>query len=55
MDDLVSNIAESHEVDSELINKLIEYEQTKIHLKLRRGAKHDIKRLIEKHLGEEKK
>ena len=53
MDDLIRQCAEKHAVDAELIHRLIEYEKTKMHLKLRRGAKDDLRRIIETHIEEQ--
>lgn len=44
---LLGQIAEKNEVDIELIEKLLNYEQTKVHLERRRGAKSDIQHMIE--------
>lgn len=48
MDDRIRKIADKHEVDPDLIQALVEYEKTKVHLERRRGAKDEIRRLIEK-------
>ena len=53
MDDLIRKCAEQRAVDSELIRRLIEYEKTKIHLERRRGAKDDLRRIIETHIEEQ--
>jgi hypothetical protein len=46
-DRLLTDIAEKHEVHPDLLKQLIEYEQGRVHLKKRRGAKKDIQRIIE--------
>jgi len=54
MDDLIRRAAENHGADPELIQQLVEYEQTRVHLERRRGAKDDLRRLIEQHIEERK-
>lgn len=46
-DRLLTEIAEKHDVDPDLLKDLIDYEQGRVHLKKRRGAKGDIQRIIE--------
>lgn len=53
MDKLVSQIAEKHKVTPELIERLVAYEQTKVHLERRRGAKDELRRVIEQHIEEQ--
>lgn len=49
MDELIRQLSEQHQVDPDLIEQLLQYEQTKIHMERRRGAKDDLRRIIEKH------
>jgi len=51
MDKLISETAKKHGVDLELISKLLEYEQQRVHLERRRGARLDIRRVIEEAIG----
>ena len=53
MDKLVDEIAEGHNVAPELIERLVVYEQTKVHLERRRGAKDELRRVIEQHIEEQ--
>jgi hypothetical protein len=56
MDDLIEEVATRHDVDRKLIECLIDYERKRVHLSKRRGAKDDLRQLIEKHIenqGEE--
>jgi hypothetical protein len=46
-DRLLTDVAEKHNVDPKLLKDLIDYEQGRVHLKKRRGAKDDIQRIIE--------
>ena len=50
MDKLTKEVAARHKVDPALIQLLVEYEQTKVHLQKRRGAREDLRRLIEQHM-----
>ena len=50
---LLKEIAEKHKVDDSLLKELIDYEQGRVHLKRRRGAKKDIRHQIDAHLTEE--
>lgn len=52
MDELVKKLAQKHDVAEGLIQRLIAYEQSRVHLQKRRGAKDELRRIIEKHLGE---
>lgn len=45
--ELLNSIAEKHQVDVVLIRRLIEFEKEKVHLERRRGAKDNIRRMIE--------
>jgi len=47
---LLEDIASKHDVDANLLQQLIVYEQGRVHLQRRRGAKAEIKRLIEQNL-----
>jgi hypothetical protein len=46
-DALLQEIAEKHEVDADLLEQLIVFERTKVHLEKRRGAKKQIRKMIE--------
>ena len=48
--ELVDKVAEEHQVEPELVNRLIEYEKQRVHLKLRRGATEDLRRIIEDYI-----
>jgi hypothetical protein len=50
MDDLIGEVARRHGVDRKLIERLIDYEKTKVHLSKRRGAKGELRQMIEKHI-----
>ena len=54
MDELVNEIAGKYNVVPELIERLVAYEQTKVHLERRRGAKDELRRVIEQHIEEQK-
>ena len=53
MDELIKEIALKHNIDPALIQRLVEYEQTKVHLQKRRGARDDLRLLIEQHIEEQ--
>lgn len=53
MDELIKEIAVKHNIDPALILRLVEYEQTRVHLQRRRGARDDLRRLIEQHIEEQ--
>ena len=55
MDELIKEIAESSGADPELLKKLIEYERPKVHLERRRGARDELRRMIERHLEVEER
>lgn len=44
---LLEEVAEEYGVDAGLIQQLIDYEQGRVHLQRRRGAKADIQQIIE--------
>lgn len=46
-EDLLRKISNEHQVDVRLIEELIDFEKTKVHLERRRGAKDHIRRTIE--------
>ena len=46
-DRLLTDVAEKHDVDPDLLKQLIGYEQGRVHLQKRRGAKDEIRRIIE--------
>ncbi len=52
MDELIRQLTEKYGVDPGLVQKLVEYEQTKVHLERRRGARDALRRLIEQHIEE---
>lgn len=49
---LLKEVAHNHDVDPDLLHELISYEQGRVHLKKRRGAKSDIKQTIEKQIDQ---
>lgn len=51
-DQLLTNIAEKHDVSPDLLKELIEYEQGRVHLERRPGAKKEIRRKIEERLSD---
>ena len=51
--EILKAIADKHRIDPELLEKLIEYESTKVHLRKRRGARKDLRRIIETFLEKE--
>jgi len=53
MNELIKEIAERHKVDPALIQRLVEYEQAKVHLRKRRGAKTELRRKIEELIEEQ--
>lgn len=50
MDKLLKETAKEHGVDAALLRHLIEIEKSKVHLKIRRGAKAELRRAIEQHM-----
>ena len=44
---LIKEVAENYGVDADLIKTLLAYEQTRVHLDKRRGAKDQLRTLIE--------
>lgn len=44
---ILQEVAKEFEIDIHLLHHLIEYEQSKVHLMKRRGAKNDIRQIIE--------
>lgn len=50
--DLIQEVATKHRVDAKLIERLVDYEQTRVHLRLRRGAKDQLRALIEQTIEE---
>jgi hypothetical protein len=52
IDNIIHEVAQKHGADPALIQQLVEYEQTKVHLERRRGAKEDLRRRIEQHIDE---
>jgi hypothetical protein len=49
---LLKEVAENHDVEPDLLHDLISYEQGRVHLKKRRGAKTDIKQKIQERLDQ---
>lgn len=50
--DLIQEVATKHQVDAKLIEQLVDYEQTRVHLERRRGAKDQLRALIEQSIEE---
>lgn len=46
-EDNLDQLAHENEVDIELIHQLLNYEQSRAHLKTRRGARDDLRKMIE--------
>jgi BioD-like phosphotransacetylase family protein len=46
-EELLESIADKHQVDVTLIRQLIAFEESKVHLERRRGAKDQIRKQIE--------
>ena len=44
---ILEEVAKEFQVDTQLLHNLIKYEQSKVHLLKRRGAKNDLRRIIE--------
>jgi hypothetical protein len=44
---ILQEIADEFEIDTTLLHDLIEYEHSKVHLTKRRGARNDIRQIIE--------
>lgn len=53
MDEMVQEGAEKYGVSPSLIQQLIEYEQTRVHLQKRRGSRDDLRQIIEQYLEEQ--
>lgn len=49
-DSILEEVAGKHDVEVDLLKSLIDYEQGRVHLKKRRGARNEIKRQIEESL-----
>ena len=49
---LLEEVSEKHQVDLPLLQELINFESTKVHLQRRRGAKGGIRKMIEDWLEE---
>jgi len=52
MNKIIDEVAQKHGADPGLIRQLLEYEETKVHLQRRRGAKDELRRRIEQHINE---
>jgi hypothetical protein len=50
MRELLESVAKECKVDVDLLQKIIDYEQTILHLEKRRGAKERLREIIEDHL-----
>ncbi len=50
MDKLLQEAASEHEVDAKLLERLVEIERPKVHLKTRRNVKVELRRAIEEHM-----
>jgi len=44
---ILQEVAKEHDIDANLLRQLIDYEQERVHLQRRRGAKSDIQEIIE--------
>lgn len=49
---LLEEVADEYDVDASLLQKLIDYEQGRVHLQRRRGAKAEIQQIIEQNIFE---
>lgn len=49
-DRLLTEIADDHGVDPDLLNEMIDYEKGRVHLERRPGAKDDLRDVIEQRL-----
>ena len=49
---LLQEIGEKHQIDLALLQDLVEFETTKVHLQRRQGAKNKIRKMIEDWLEE---
>jgi hypothetical protein len=49
-DRLLTDIADDHGVDPDLLNEMIDYEKGRVHLERRPGAKDDLQNMIEQRL-----
>ena len=50
MDKVIDEVAVENNVSVDLLRRLIDYEQGRVHLERRRGAMEDLKRLIEENM-----
>lgn len=50
-DTLLEEVAKKHDVEANLLRKLIDFERTKVHLEKRRGVKEQIRKIIEEEGG----
>lgn len=51
---ILEAVAKEFQVDTNLLDSLIDYEQSKVHLVKRRGAKNDLRHLIEQWIERQK-
>ncbi|WP_162890584.1 DNA modification system-associated small protein [Salinibacter ruber] len=51
-DRLLTEIAEEHDVDPDLVHEMIDYEKGRVHLERRPGAKSDLQNMIEQQLSD---
>lgn len=49
-DRLLTDIADDHGVDPDLLNEMIDYEKGRVHLERRPGAKDNLQNMIEQRL-----
>ena len=49
-EELIRHAAQKHGVDAALLQALIDHEQTKVHLRKRRGVADQLRKLVEEHL-----
>ena len=49
-DRLLSEVADEHDVDPDLLNDMIDYEKGRVHLERRPGAKKTLREMIEQRL-----
>ena len=52
-DELLREVSIKYDVDPELLRQLVDLENTKVHLKRRKGASNQIRQMIENHLDQQ--
>lgn len=50
---LLEQVAKEFNVDTQLLHSLIQYEQSRVHLLRRRGAKNELRQIIEQWIGKQ--